>query len=370
MSLLNQIIEPSLLVDKEIAMRNLRRMAAVADQHGLIYRPHFKTHQSAEIADWHRELGIKRITVSSFRMAGYFARHGWEDITVAFPVNVREISRINELAQKINLQIVAESVETLQYLAEELKAPVTVMLKTDTGYRRTGISASDFPTIDAMIAAVAESKMLSFGGFLAHAGHSYDTSGKEAVLAIHAQALEALRGLDERYRGSYPNMIISLGDTPTMSHAKSFGPVNEIRPGNLIFYDLAQVEIGSCDFGQIAVCMACPVVALHPERNEIVLYGGGVHFSKDSCTLDGRTVYGLPVWLREEGTWSEPVAGSYVKKLSQEHGIVKASPELMEAVQPGDLLGVLPVHSCLTADAAGRFLRRDGGWIDMMSKKN
>lgn len=370
MSLLDQIIEPTLLVDKEIAMRNLRRMAAVADQHGLIYRPHFKTHQSAEVGDWHRELGIKRITVSSFRMATYFARHGWEDITVAFPVNVREISRINALAQKVNLQIVAESVETLQTLAEELKAPVTVMLKTDTGYHRTGIAASDFLRIDAIIAAVEESKMLSFGGFLAHAGHSYDVHGKEAVMAIHEQALAALQGLEDRYREQYPNMIISLGDTPTMSHAETFGPVNEIRPGNLIFYDLAQAAIGSCEYSQIAVCMACPVVALHHDRSEIVLYGGSVHFSKDSYQAEQGTVYGLPVWLRADGTWSEPIAGSYVKKLSQEHGIISASADLLEAVGPGDLLGILPVHSCLTADAVGRMLRRDGGWIDMMSKKS
>jgi len=33
--------------------------------------------------------------------------------------------------------------------------------------------------------------------------------------------------------------------------------VDEIRPGNFVFYDLMQYRIGSCSVGQIAVAMAC-----------------------------------------------------------------------------------------------------------------
>ena len=44
---------------------------------------------------------------------------------------------------------------------------------------------------------------------------------------------------------------------------------------------------------QIAVAMACPVVAVHKERNEVVIYGGGIHFSKERLEDEKEgTIYG------------------------------------------------------------------------------
>ncbi|MDD4646297.1 MAG: alanine racemase, partial [Bacteroidales bacterium] len=73
-------------------------MAAKASRSGVIFRPHFKTHQSLTIGRWFREAGTRYITESSLVAAGYFASDGWNDITVAIPVNLREIDQINRLA--------------------------------------------------------------------------------------------------------------------------------------------------------------------------------------------------------------------------------------------------------------------------------
>jgi D-serine deaminase-like pyridoxal phosphate-dependent protein len=136
--------------------------------------------------------------------------------------------------------------------------------------------------------------------------------------------------------------------------------VNEIRPGNLVFYDLAQCAIGSCLIDQIAVAMACPVVAKYPDRNEVVVYGGGVHFSKDFLKQpDGIIHYGKIVNLNNAG-WSVEETGMYVKSLSQEHGIIHAEKELAEKIKVGDFLGILPVHSCLTAESMKSYLTLDG----------
>ena len=55
---------PALLLDKEKCLRNLDRMALKAKGQGLRFRPHCKTHQSAEIANWARDFGVEAITVS------------------------------------------------------------------------------------------------------------------------------------------------------------------------------------------------------------------------------------------------------------------------------------------------------------------
>ena len=52
--------------------RNITFMADKAKKLNLIFRPHFKTHQSATIARWFREVGVKQIAVSSLAMAHYF----------------------------------------------------------------------------------------------------------------------------------------------------------------------------------------------------------------------------------------------------------------------------------------------------------
>jgi D-serine deaminase-like pyridoxal phosphate-dependent protein len=110
-----KIIRPTLLVDKEICLRNMERMAQKAAEHNLRFRPHFKTHQSLKIGKWFRQFGVEAITVSSVQMAEYFAGDGWNDITIAFPVNILEIDNINRLASGIKLGLLVENTKAATY---------------------------------------------------------------------------------------------------------------------------------------------------------------------------------------------------------------------------------------------------------------
>jgi len=100
---------PTLLLDKEKCLHNIQKMKEKADKNGVKFRPHFKTHQSAEVGEWFRDAGVEAITVSSVTMARYFASHGWKDISIAFPVNFAEVDEINELAKTIRLNLLIES---------------------------------------------------------------------------------------------------------------------------------------------------------------------------------------------------------------------------------------------------------------------
>ena len=109
MTPLSNIQTPTLLLDKRKALKNLDQMAKKAHRDGVLFRPHFKTHQSAEIGQWFRGAGVTSITVSSLLMAEYFANHGWDNITVAILVNLLEIDRIRKLSKKIQLGIIVET---------------------------------------------------------------------------------------------------------------------------------------------------------------------------------------------------------------------------------------------------------------------
>ena len=108
---MHNIIKPTLLVDLRKCKANIAKMAQKAQKSRVIFRPHFKTHQSHEIGELFREVGITKITVSSVEMAFFFAQHGWNDITIAFPINILELEDINKLAQNIQLNLLLESVE-------------------------------------------------------------------------------------------------------------------------------------------------------------------------------------------------------------------------------------------------------------------
>ncbi|KPK99745.1 MAG: hypothetical protein AMJ91_06575, partial [candidate division Zixibacteria bacterium SM23_73_3] len=68
-----EIVKPTLLLDKKRVMKNIEKMARKAKAAGVRFRSHFKTHQSGEIGNWFRDVGVEAITVSSLDMAQYFA---------------------------------------------------------------------------------------------------------------------------------------------------------------------------------------------------------------------------------------------------------------------------------------------------------
>lgn len=350
----DNIIKPTILIDKSKALNNIRKMKSKTDEKGLILRPHFKTHQSAEVGKWFKEEGVDKATVSSVEMAEYFVKNGWKDLTIAFPVNIREIAAINKIAKKTTLNLLIESRETAIFLDEKIKSNVGIFIKINVGYNRAGISPDEFHYIADLVLFLQETKRLKFKGLLTHAGHTYNCHSFEEIEDIHYDQLKKMKDLKQSLGHQYEDLILSIGDTPSCSLMDDFFGIDELRPGNFVFYDIMQKNISSCDYDDIAICVAAPIVAKHPSRNEIVVYGGGVHLSKESIETNYGKIFGLPVALNEN-SWGEPLADSYVRSLSQEHGIIKLNKEDFEKYQVGDLIGILPVHSCLTVNLLRNF---------------
>ncbi len=360
------LTQPILILDEARCKANIHRMCRKANEQGVVLRPHFKTHQSKIVGRWFRDLGIDKITVSSVGMARYFADDGWQDITIAFPVNVRQIDEIKALSAQVRIGLLVLDADTLDILGKNLNDPVSIWIKIDVGTHRTGIDPAQSNSIDALLDRLAHYPQLSFGGFLAHAGHTYHSRSVMEVQRIYDQSLAALLDLKMKYVTSFPELSISLGDTPGASMVEQFGLVDELRPGNFVFYDLMQEEIGACQMDDIAVAMACPVVAVHPERKQWIIYGGAIHFSKDFLQMeDGRKCFGRMVNVTDD-SWStaDKINNPFLISLSQEHGVVQCTDQNFDLSRPGDISLWLPVHSCLTADAIGAYINTGGAPID------
>ena len=358
---------PEVLLDRGKCANNIRTMVDKANLNGLTLRPHFKTHQSLEIGSWFREQGVNQATVSSATMAHYFYKGGWTDITIAFPFNVLEWPTIAEMAQRIKLNVTITSSDALPPLLACAPISMGVFLKIDVGTHRTGFDYRDLNQIKSAISKIDVKDGLRFMGFLCHAGHSYQCKNGEGIQQIHNEVSEIMHHLKNTFASGHPDLICSVGDTPTSSLGQGWNYIDEIRPGNFVFYDLMQVSIGACSINDIAVALSCPVVAKHNKhRRSVIVYGGGIHLSKDRMSWGDKTIYGLPCLHTDQG-WAMPDGESYLSGLSQEHGVIQASAEFFDSVNVGDRIAVLPVHSCMMCDLMKSYLLlKDGRRINMM----
>lgn len=351
---LNNISRPVLVLDEFRCRRNIERMVQKAKKAGCVFRPHFKTHQSQTVGRWFREKGVKGITVSSPSMAAYFARDSWDDITIAFPFHPAQLKDLQALEQKCKLRLFIHSVDHLGLLNSHLKLPFDVVIEIDAGYGRSGISPGEQTLISDLVSRANRLGKSNFHGFYIHDGRTYHTHGKDEILAAVSSDLETLKTLKQKY----PEARISLGDTPSASVSENLDLLDEITPGNFVFYDWMQTEIGSCSPDDVGLFVLLPVAQTYPDR--IILHGGAVHLSKDFLpAANGQKNYGQLIDYAENNSIS-PVRDTFLSALSQEHGTL-TGPGLPEAE---NAVWMCPIHSCLTANLYDHYITTKGERIE------
>jgi D-serine deaminase-like pyridoxal phosphate-dependent protein len=245
-----------------------------------------------------------------------------------------------------------------------LENKVNLYIDIDIGYGRTGVPSDDLQLIERLVKASSRMPKLDFAGFYCHAGHSYKAGSQPGRDKIHQKAMSDLSALNKQFADHNPKIL--YGDTPSCSLQTSFGDVDEITPGNFVFYDLTQATMGSCRESDIAVAMVCPVTGRYLDSQQVVIHGGAVHFSKDTLILDGEPVFGKQAHFTGKG-WSPMTGGSYITSITQEHGVVKMAAGPMESTSIGDLMAFFPVHSCLTANLMKHYTTLDGDVIPMLN---
>lgn len=255
---------------------------------------------------------------------------------------------LNELSRKAHINILVEDTNVLKEIIAKAERPCGIFIKIDVGSKRTGINPDNLCLINGLTNLLKNCRKVNFKGFLAHAGHTYHVKSPHAIQHIYDAAVKSLSALKTSYLPLFPDIITSWGDTPSCSILPKLTHFDEYRPGNFVYYDLMQYHLGSCDFDAIAVCVKVPIVATHPERLEIVLHGGAIHLSKEYIIIDAEKVYGELVLLRDGRAWQRLPERAYLTSLSQEHGIAKVPAGFFAQIKTGGIIGIVPVHSCLT----------------------
>ena len=280
MTTLSQISTPALILDLDRVETNLRRMQDRATSLGVELRPHIKTHKCLEIAQMQRDLGCSGLTVSTLYEARVFSERGFDDLTWAFPVILNRLEEALQLAHGVDLGLLVDSKEAVAAL-EETREPLRVWIKVDSGYHRAGVDPES-PLARELAERLRDSTTLRFAGLLTHAGHAYNTRSMKELAAVAEQERSTLVNLAELLRSSGIGVpAVSVGSTPTMSVVEDLGGVDEMRPGNYVFFDLMQARLGSCSIDDCAVTVLASVVSSQPGAGHCVIDAGALALSKD-----------------------------------------------------------------------------------------
>lgn len=347
---LDTVVTPALLVDGPTLTSNLRRMADRAASAGVELWPHTKTHKTVSVARLQCEYGATGLTVATLREARCFADAGFDRVLIAYPpVGEWRLDALVELAERIEVRVVLDGLETVELLDEacsQSRTSVAYLWEIDCGVGRCGTPPGK-QSADLIASACRRFRHASFDGLMTFGGHSYlaataddiraAADDERAAIGDTVEALEAL-GIEARAR--------SAGTTPTSHQLVERGPITEIRPGNYAFYDATQVTLGVASEEQCALSVLATVVA-RPTPQRLILDCGSKALAAERLSPRS-TTFGLIAGRPELA----------VQRLFEEHAIV-TSKEPVD-LPLGARLRVVPNHSCATANLHSRMLVTDG----------
>lgn len=350
---LSQITTPALILDRAALTRNLGAMAKRARHLGVDLRPHMKTAKSIHIAKLATQDHGGGITVSTLAEAAYFAAEGFHDITYAVGIVPGKIHDIAKLQNKYscNINVITDYIDVISAVSDEasrLGATLSVLIEIDSGQHRAGLLPDDAMLLP-LGEAIAGAPGLSLAGVLTHAGHAYHCHGAPALEAAAEEERQAVVEAAARLRDAgLPCPVVSLGSTPTATHARSLEGVTEMRPGVYMFGDLDQMGLGACGFDDIAISVLASVIGHAPARNALLVDAGALALSKDMLASEflDDAGYGWVCDIAER----RRIADLRITSLDQEHGFVGGgNPLPYDRLPVGGRVRILPSHACLTA---------------------
>ena len=355
MPLLEDLETPCLILDRGRVAANASRLRKHLASLGAPLRLHVKTAKSPEVAAL--VLGGEKapITVSTLKEAEQFFEAGYRDILYAVGFERHKLARAKALAAGgAKLTLLIDNVEAARGIDG-----FPVLIEIDTDGHRAGVKPDDAGQLVA-IARALEQGGCSAAGVLTHAGGSYNSASVEEVAAIAGQERNgAVTAAATLRRAGFAAPVVSIGSTPTATHATVLEGVSEVRAGVFVFFDLVMAGIDVCRQEDIALSVLATVIGHRADKGWILIDAGWMALSRDRGTARQRVDQGYGVVCDLDG---RPIADLIVTDTNQEHGIVaRRGGGIPPDLAVGTRLRILPNHACATAAQHDRYHVVDGG---------
>ena len=353
----NQLQTPQVLVDQLILEWNIKHLQEIADQNQVKLRPHIKTHKSVEIFQMQAAAGAVGITASKPAEALPFLEAGVKSITLAYPViDERKLTPFLKRAQELNAEINlcidnAEGLAIAYKVATRVRFQVGLYIIINIGYNRCGLEPNDERILE-LAQQIGRYKYLGFKGLLTHNGLTYDVASWKKLTKVNRKEVNQLLKLKHRLEAAGIAVDeISVGSTPGTLMGEGLEGVTEIRLGNYVFVDRTPVAMKLIKKRAVAQTILASVISEN-EHYYIIDAGKKVLSSDKRGDQDD---YGLAYPLDH---YPKKAFEFKVVKLSEEHGFIGKRKGL--ELKVGDLVRILPNHSCVVSNLTRYFCLVDG----------
>lgn len=355
-----QLRTPCVLVDSARMERNLQRLQSAVDTRSLRLRPHAKTHKSIALAKRQVAGGAVGICCAKLGEAEIFAAAGIEDIRLPYPLHPANAERVLELLDRTRVSFIVDHAGVAREWSDVMRRAgreVDVLVKVDVGFHRCGIDPDGAGAAD-FVAKVAGLPGLRFRGLLSHAGHGYAAASESELRAIAEAEARTMSGLAAAVRAKGIEVAeVSVGATPTLRYSLEQDGITELRPGNYIYYDRTQVALGAAEWDDCALTVLARVVT-KPASDRIILDSGSKTLTND-VARGFAPAPGYGAVLHSVTGVQAPDETLVVERLSEEHANVRVSTG-RHALEPGDLVRIVPNHSCVVSNLVDAAWMADG----------
>lgn len=319
---------PAVIVDLDIARRNIDRFQAYADAHGLKVRPHIKTHKLPQIAEMQLLAGAVGVTCQKVSEAEAMIDGSPQirDVLITYNIlGAEKLERLAALSRKVRLSVVADNemvIDGLSAVFETEAAPLRVLVECNTGADRCGVPTPDAAA--ALAQRIDRAPGLVFGGLMTYPPAG-GTANVESFMT-RAKAFIEAAGI------AVP--VVTSGGTPSMMEAANAPATTEYRPGTYVYNDRSLVTRGACGWDDCALTVIATVVSV-PAANRAIIDAGSKTLTSD---LLGMTGYGH-VLGRDD---------IVIDQLSEEHGRLVSREAI--GLRVGDRVRIVPNHACVVTN--------------------
>lgn len=339
---LSEIVTPMPVIDEDRLAANIARAQAYLSAHGKAFRPHIKTHKIAAVARAQIAAGAVGLNCQKLTEAEAFADAGFGDILVTYNIlGPARLARLRALNERVGrLTVIADSDTTVEGYARAFAGaakPLAVLIECDTGAGRVGVQSPEAAV--ALAERIAARPGLRFDGLLTYP----PVGGAEAVESFltRTMTLLAARGIGCPVR--------SNGGSPDLWKAHLVPSATEHRAGTYVYNDRSMVRAGECTQADLAMHVLATVVS-RPTPTRAVLDAGSKALTSD---LLGFSDHGE----------IEELPGARVVSLSEEHAVVDLSSCTGALPGVGDVVRVIPNHTCVISNLFDRMVFHRGGVV-------
>ena len=266
-----EVTTPALLLDLDVARRNIDTMARRFDELPAKLRPHIKVHKSIELARMTVDAGAVGVACATAWEAIVMARGGIADVLIANQVVQRDkVAAVAELARDHRITVAVDdvrNVEQLAWAAANAGSGLELLIELDVGMGRCGVRTQE----EALPIAerIAELPALSLRGIQAYEGHCMREPDRDKRIRDAGEANEkAVAAADFLQERGHPIADISGGGTGTYFITGAHPRITEVQSGSYALWDCFR---GTLVPGGFEVAMTVLGTVISRQGNTVVL---------------------------------------------------------------------------------------------------